>query len=584
MLGKKREKNLKSSFNSNNDNKKEGLEKLSQRESHKNESLSVKANKSNSTIGMEEGIKKINNDFTSDNNSFYISLKDFSQTNSSENIEKLNDINNILLKSISSYKSQKENKNFEKNCFKDVEYKHLDDLKQYLIPFAKSLKEITLKEVTDSYSFKDAEFQTTGVIDCRIQNLAITIDKVINVMRMNKDDKPPLVKLNTKEIIINLWTHSYSLRWSLINNIKILMENSYSKGLVYNFEELFLILDVLNKNYTNINEYEDLFFKNKTENIYNLIKFIIKFINENIKDKSKESFYYENKQALNNDFFNVIDQENSLNNKFSFSFKDFNRISNRQVDKITEKDLLNENNTYWINSKYLSEQVKKSKAKAETHFIIPEEIKETNAKADKIFNIGKNNKNHVNEVSSSIKEQHILKSESDNSKAVNIIDLNIPNKPNETISYLKSKEKKFISDNKFLNDLDKMNDQEANILLQNIKDVYKFISLITKICHHKEIAFNKDENSKLIYFEGLSDMLYLHSCTQIYFKHNDAYGKQMESNETISIRDRDVKVYQDDVNNKHLDEKIHTGCKIYDKIYIWGQLVGWFKQTVYFLF
>lgn len=578
LLGKKRGNKFKSSYDSK---VKENLDELSLERSDKIKSLSIKGKKSNSTITIEKEIKNNFSDFTPNNNLFYINLKDSSQTNSPENVEKLNDIENILYKSFqSSNKNQKENKNFEKNLFKDIEYKHLDDLKEFLIPYAKTLKEIKLKEVIDSYSFKDAEFQTTGVIDCRIQNLAITIDKVIHVMKINKDDKPPLVKLNTKEIIINLWTHPYSLRWSLINNIKILIDNSFSKGLIYNLEELSLILDILNKNYTDMNDFEDLFFKNKNEHIYNLIKINVKFIKENIKDKSKESFYYENKEALNQDFFDVIDKDNSFNNKYSFSFKNFNIKSNKQVDKITQKDLLNEKNAYWVNTKYLTEKEKKIKGKTDVKITVPEEIKEPIPKSEKIFNIGKNNKGIAN-VEYSIKQNHsILKAKSEDPKAYLCNDSIGANKPKERSNNIKKIDEKFLNDKKFSDELEKMNPQERNILLQNIKDVLKFISLVIKLCHYREKTINKDENSKLIYYEGLADMLYLHSCTQIYFKHNDAYGKQVESNESISIRDRDVKTYEDDVNNKHLDEKIHTGCKIYEKMYIWGQLVGWFKQTV----
>ena len=223
---------------------------------------------------------------------------------------------------------------------------------------------------------------------------------------------------------------------------------------------------------------------------------------------------------------------------------------------------------------------KKIKAKAHFNFIIPEEIKVPKTQSEKIFNIGKNNKYSVNEKSPSLLNQSILKAKSDISKADSNIDSIKANKTKERSNYMKKKDEKFISDKKFMDELDKMTVQETNTLLQNIKDVYKFISFTIKICHRKENTFNKDMNSRLIYYEGLSDMLYLHSCTQIYFKHNDAYGKQVESNESIFIRDRDVNVYEGDVNNKNLDEKIHTGCKIYDKMYIWGQLVGWFKQTV----
>lgn len=461
----------------------------------------------------------------------------------------------------------------------DVQYKHIDDIREFLIPYAESLKEISLKDVVDSNSFKDAEFQTRGVIDNRIQNLAITIDKVIYVMSINNDDKPPLVKLNIKEIITNLWTHPNSIRWSLINNIKILMENSYPDKPGYNFEELSLVLEILEKNHFIINEYQELFFTNKSENIYSLIKMIQGFIKENIRDDIKENYYHENKQALDKELFEYLEKENASNNKYNFSFKNFNIKSNKPVEKINEKDLLDKTKAYWVNTKYLVEKEKKMKANnKKDNLTSSTEIKQYTIKAEKIFKIGKSDKNKI--IRKSSYESQNKKNTFDDIKN-NESKINFENK-GKTL-YVKKRCQKILIDKKFLEDLDNMDLKEANILLQNIKEVFKFISLIMKICHFKEINQNDDKNTKLIYYEGLSDMLYLHSCTQIYFKHNEAYGKQVESKEKISIRDRDVKVYEDDVNNEYLDENIHTGSKIYDKMYIWGQLVGWFKQTVIFL-
>jgi len=474
----------------------------------------------------------------------------------------------------------------------DFSYKNLEDIKEYLIYYSDTIKDISLKDVIESDSFKEAEFQTAGVIDSRIQNLAITIDKVIHVMDISKDDKPPLIKLTLKEIIINLWTHPYSLRWSLINNIQLLKDNLIEKGLIYNFEELNFIMEILLNNIIDIYEYENMYFS-KSETIYNIIKIILKFINENIKDTKKEEFYLENKHNLNMDFFEILDKHNSFNNKYSFSFKDFNV---KKLNKVTDCYLNKREDTYWINNKSNKgndDIIKKQKI---IKPIIPNiEIKKEekiilNDKAymDMIFKISKNNKLlkkkiKLRELNLHSKYSNDKNKNYDNFSNKKFFDVS-QNKLKPNYNYIKKKDVIYSNDKKFLDDLDEMDNGECNKLLQKIKNFYKFVSFVFKICHHKEKNFNNYPNCKFVYYEGLSDLLYMHSCTQIYFKHNDgAYDKQVNSCEIV-IRDRDVNVYEDEDANNNLDKNIHTGSKKYEKMYIWGQLVGWFKQTVKYFY
>jgi hypothetical protein len=82
------------------------------------------------------------------------------------------------------------------------------------------------------------------------------------------------------------------------------------------------------------------------------------------------------------------------------------------------------------------------------------------------------------------------------------------------------------------------------------------------------------KSSNIVFYEGLADILYLYASTQTYFKYNSIYESCYS--ETISIRRRDINTCQ--VGD--LDAAIHKGEKSYDKLYIWGQLVGWYKQTV----
>jgi hypothetical protein len=81
--------------------------------------------------------------------------------------------------------------------------------------------------------------------------------------------------------------------------------------------------------------------------------------------------------------------------------------------------------------------------------------------------------------------------------------------------------------------------------------------------------------SDLIFFEGLADILLLHANTLTLFKHSKHYNKSVKSAE-VGIRNRDIQCNVD----KDLDSFYCKGFKEYDRFYIWGQLVGWFKQTV----
>jgi len=527
----------------------------------------------------------------SENNSFYINLKDSSQTNSPDNFYDPNNLHHLLPKKFNSKKELKDFDYLKSLIFEKNKKVSLNDIYEYLKPYSQLLKDISLKEVIESNSFKDAEFQTTGVIESRIQNLAITIDKVIHVMKINKDDEPPLIKLNTKEIIVNLWIHSSSLRWSLIKNISTLIENLYNRGQINNLKELQLIKEILQNNYTNIDEYENLFFK-KSETLYNLIKKVNKFINENIKNKEKEEYYLKNKENLDQDFFMLLDDKNSLNNKYSFNFKNFNiKPINDFYKKFKEDEILFEKNFYWVNTKFKKEKEIATNSKSiiykkEEDITIEDEYlkkyRKEEAKTERIFDIGKNNNK-----SQSLKNLQFLfnndnldykknKKEIFNEKS-NFLNENKKLKIKN--NYIKKSEQYFSSDKKFLDILDKMDLNEANNLLKNIKNTFKFISFVFKVCDYKEREISNSLGSRLVFYQGLSDMLFFHSCTQIYFKHNEAYDKQVNSCEII-IRDRDVNVYENEDENKNYDEKIHSGVKKYDKMYIWGQLVGWFKQTV----
>lgn len=96
---------------------------------------------------------------------------------------------------------------------------------------------------------------------------------------------------------------------------------------------------------------------------------------------------------------------------------------------------------------------------------------------------------------------------------------------------------------------------------------------------------SKDPNSRrFLAAKPLADILYLQSHTMNFFKSNPKYGIP-ENSVNINILLRDVNTFSK-VNqthtftNKDLNKVVATGQKKYDRMYIWGQLILWFKQTV----
>lgn len=76
-------------------------------------------------------------------------------------------------------------------------------------------------------------------------------------------------------------------------------------------------------------------------------------------------------------------------------------------------------------------------------------------------------------------------------------------------------------------------------------------------------------------------MLWLYANTQTYFTPNDKYKKF--TGDEVRIRKCDVKSENQShgsLNTADQEKTVYKGKKEYDPGYIWGQLVGWFKQTV----
>ena len=101
---------------------------------------------------------------------------------------------------------------------------------------------------------------------------------------------------------------------------------------------------------------------------------------------------------------------------------------------------------------------------------------------------------------------------------------------------------------------------------------------ISKILY--EIA-NKEKTIKLLDYKCLADILYLYAQTRVLFTANKNingcfYGENIQ----ILKRDVDNSCVPPEFMTYPLDTVIAEGKKEYENNYIWGQLVGWYKQTV----
>ena len=101
---------------------------------------------------------------------------------------------------------------------------------------------------------------------------------------------------------------------------------------------------------------------------------------------------------------------------------------------------------------------------------------------------------------------------------------------------------------------------------------------ISKILY--EIA-GKEKTIKLLDYKCLADILYLYAQTRVLFTANKNingcfYGENIQ----ILKRDVDNSCVPPEFVSYPLDTVIAEGKKEYENNYIWGQLVGWYKQTV----
>ena len=106
----------------------------------------------------------------------------------------------------------------------------------------------------------------------------------------------------------------------------------------------------------------------------------------------------------------------------------------------------------------------------------------------------------------------------------------------------------------------------------------EIIIKISKILY--EISKNEKE-IKLLDYKSLADVLYLYAQTRVLFTANkNINGSFYGENIQILKRDVDNSCVPNEYISAPLDTVIAEGKKEYENNYIWGQLVGWYKQTV----
>ena len=90
-----------------------------------------------------------------------------------------------------------------------------------------------------------------------------------------------------------------------------------------------------------------------------------------------------------------------------------------------------------------------------------------------------------------------------------------------------------------------------------------------------------ESDVKLLDYKGLADILFLYAKTKVLFTTNkNINGCFFGENIQILKRDVDNSCVPNEFIKSPLDTVIYEGKKEYENNYIWGQLVGWYKQTV----
>lgn len=118
-----------------------------------------------------------------------------------------------------------------------------------------------------------------------------------------------------------------------------------------------------------------------------------------------------------------------------------------------------------------------------------------------------------------------------------------------------------------------MSEEECKTQYMKVLEILKELSILLR-----------QIKSKIIFTEALADILYLYCHTYTYFTPTEAYTRF--EGEEVCVRKCEVTCDPRNKEGKHNpfqseEEKVvFKGHKEYDPTYIWGQLAGWYKQSV----
>lgn len=98
----------------------------------------------------------------------------------------------------------------------------------------------------------------------------------------------------------------------------------------------------------------------------------------------------------------------------------------------------------------------------------------------------------------------------------------------------------------------------------------------------------RSAQSVKVTIQPLCDILWLYANTHTYFTPNEGYKRTKGDEQKIrkcDVRLGNIEVIRNEAGEEILnvvdqERTVYKGSKEYDQGYIWGQLVGWFKQTV----
>jgi len=101
---------------------------------------------------------------------------------------------------------------------------------------AHNLPTALVKKQPEIYTMQNATVQASGVENIRIQNLAITLDKVVHLLKIMNTSEPPIRPLSEQEVYYKLWKDEKSLYGQLMKVIEALEgeidENSFQFDLL----------------------------------------------------------------------------------------------------------------------------------------------------------------------------------------------------------------------------------------------------------------------------------------------------------------------------------------------------------------